>query len=492
MTTTASPTVPATKIPQILGPARLGRRLALLTVLAATLKPGIGLDAWWHLAAGRWMVANGQILREDVFSFTRDGAAWVRPGWLADLAMYAGYQLGGMTLLNLTTALLLTGAIALAASRMRTGPAWLQTAAVLLAGLNVVIAAVPRPLVASVLLTSWFAVILDVERDRPTRLLWTLPLASALWVNLHGAFVVGVGLIGLHLTGLLIAALLRREALDRTRLPRLVAATVTSALALLANPFGWRLLTYPLDTMELSVLATSIGEWQPPDLSSLAGLPVLALACLLVVGLIRRGRPHPTEVLLVVVFGFLAFSAVRHTALLGVVALPVLGRVLSQSMHRADRAPVAGGDDRLWLAELGMQAAALVAVVIVGLSAVIPRGNDAATRDLIPVDAVDALVAEPGRHRVFAHYNWGGYILWRDWPASRTFVDGRTDLFGDELVGDYLDLVDGAPGWRRRFSALGIDTLMLDADAGLVDVARRDGWRMLHAAEDAVLLVRSR
>jgi hypothetical protein len=49
----------------------------------------------------------------------------------------------------------------------------------------------------------------------------------------------------------------------------------------------------------------------------------------------------------------------------------------------------------------------------------------------------------PHDERMFNSYNWGGYLLW-ELPEYPVFIDGRTDLYDDELVEEWLRVVRAA------------------------------------------------
>ena len=59
--------------------------------------------------------------------------------------------------------------------------------------------------------------------------------------------------------------------------------------------------------------------------------------------------------------------------------------------------------------------------------------------------------SHPSEGRSFSEYSWGGYLVWH-LPEDKVFVDGRTDLFGDEIIGEWRQVVqaeennDGYPG----------------------------------------------
>ena len=93
-----------------------GAALLLLAVALFDLRLLNDGDTYWHVAAGRWMLAHGQVPHADPFSFTRAGAPWQAHEWLAEVLMAAAFALGGwsglVTLYGLAlaaAALLLTG-----------------------------------------------------------------------------------------------------------------------------------------------------------------------------------------------------------------------------------------------------------------------------------------------------------------------------------------------------------------------------------------------
>ena len=60
--------------------------------------------------------------------------------------------------------------------------------------------------------------------------------------------------------------------------------------------------------------------------------------------------------------------------------------------------------------------------------------------DLYPVEAVKWIEENQLEVEIFNEYNWGGNLIWqlRDYPV---FVDGRTDLYDDELLREYLTIL---------------------------------------------------
>src|SRR3954469_13579389 len=94
--------------------------LAVLLLLAAVVF-AVGLtaiadgDIFWHLAAGRQMVAARALLRADPFSVSAFGRPWIDVHWLFQLGAYAVHAAGGLRGLVLAKAALAAlGALVLA------------------------------------------------------------------------------------------------------------------------------------------------------------------------------------------------------------------------------------------------------------------------------------------------------------------------------------------------------------------------------------------
>jgi len=54
---------------------------------------------------------------------------------------------------------------------------------------------------------------------------------------------------------------------------------------------------------------------------------------------------------------------------------------------------------------------------------------------------------------VFNAYEFGGYLLWRRWPANQVLIDGRYDavLFDEALLEEFAKTLLGQPGAFRKY-----------------------------------------
>src|SRR5271156_4167901 len=85
-------------------------RLALVPVLAflATVSDRHYLaDFWHHLARGRAIAAQGEIVNRDLFTFTVAGQPLQDVNWLTQLGYHGLFELGGLALVQLVNSLLI-------------------------------------------------------------------------------------------------------------------------------------------------------------------------------------------------------------------------------------------------------------------------------------------------------------------------------------------------------------------------------------------------
>jgi hypothetical protein len=52
-----------------------------------------------------------------------------------------------------------------------------------------------------------------------------------------------------------------------------------------------------------------------------------------------------------------------------------------------------------------------------------------------PLRAAVFLEADPPAGPIFNHYDWGGYLIWKLYPRTPVFIDGRADLYDREMWG---------------------------------------------------------
>jgi hypothetical protein len=137
----------------------------------------------------------------------------------------------------------------------------------------------------------------------------------------------------------------------------------------------------------------------------------------------------------------------------------------------------------------------LILVVIAALVKVYfplaPGTMDKATRASLPVDAVAYIQTESPPGPLFNSYNWGGYLLFTLWPDYPVFVDGRTDLYDDAFLRQYLSIYVADDGWQALLDEYGIQLVIVETNSILAKFLRVDpAWQEAFRDEMATVFVR--
>jgi hypothetical protein len=189
----------------------------------------------------------------------------------------------------------------------------------------------------------------------------------------------------------------------------------------------------------------------------------------------------------------MAFFAWRNVALFAVVAAPVLSRHAASALGRlpplSRRSRDLPPDLARWL-NLGLAVGwALVAGILL-VRFLQPERLERSALQAMPAAAVRRIQQEELPGPLFNSYNWGAYILWSMYPEHRSFVDGRTDLFDDSILQEYLQAWRGAPGWDTLLDDWQIQTVLVEPLAPLALRLEAAGWEKTFTDDLAVVFTR--
>jgi len=425
---------------------------AFAIVVVIGLRTDLVVDGWLALAAGRWIAQHGLPSR-DTLTVLAHGRRWIDQQWLAQLALYGLWRLGGVKLVLLVHALLVSGGLAGAAAIARARGATARS--VTWVAIPVFFAYLP---VASVMRTQSFAFplfsatlwLVLVESSRGSRrILATLPLL-VLWANLHGSVLLGAMLVSL--AGLLEIARGRRPG------GHALSLLLAPWACVLASPYAPHLFTYYEKILVGGDFKQLVSEWAPTALSpSTAAVYVLILAGLWLLG--RGGRSVPLlDQLVFALAAVLALQAVRNMAWVALVALAVLPPTLDRL-----RRPVPGHRPLNRLLALGA-----FSVLAISLVAVTLKPGTWFTQDFPPRAAAAASAAAGPDGRVFATTPLADWLLWvRPGLAGRLAFDARLELLSAGQLRRIARLQAQAGDWRATVSGYRVFVLAGQSDRTL-------------------------
>jgi hypothetical protein len=412
------------------------------------MRPMLDADIWWHLATGKWIVEHQDVPRTDPFSAFGMGKDYVAYSWLYELAFYKFYQWLGLTGLLLFR-LALCGAVLVAIHRfvvLREPRILWSTALTALAFIALTNLLYERSWMFSLLISLLtLEVVLRLRDGTAGRAVWLLPVAFALWVNLHVQFVYGLVLLALACAAPLGDALLKRPTSGRwadtfgtPAWKRLVTLTAACAAATLANPYFVHFYSVVATYSSQSVPYQVENEFKSLSFRHHADWTFLALALLGAVALGRRlARVSVFDVLLFAGAAVLSFRARRDIWLLIFVDLALCTGGLAPSPRHAPQLAFTG----LRVAAVAA-AVALLALFLGWQRNLSERGLAAAVDANYPAAAVRDIKDNHYRGPLFNEYNWGGYLIWAlpEYPVS---MDGRVHVHGDERLARHTNTVQG-------------------------------------------------
>jgi hypothetical protein len=468
-------------------PAAWLRPLALFVAAAgvfASIALARGLfdpDYFWHLATGRLILEGGAVPVTDPFSFTWHGEPWIADQWLADVVIAAGVASVGPGVVIVAFAFVAAiGPAAIAAAALRSGVGLLRVAVMAAIVTTAMLPQVTiRPQVISFAMTGLVLALLVRARPETARRLWLIPGIFLVWANVHGFFIVGLG-VGLVY---LLATLLGRTPM-RTHRRLVLAVAAASLVATMLTPSGPSGLAYALSFADPGDLgARQIVEWQSPNFHNPQFLGFLAVLGLLFLTGMRRA---PGWVAVVALAGAaLGLFAVRSIGVGSLLILPLL--LLSAEARVVAPRTRTGRPHQL----LELAAAIAMCVILTGVDAF--SGPVTVDPRRAPIAATEVLRAEDPDARVLAAYEWGGYVINELYPRGGTvFVDGRMHKYQPEVIADYLAIVDAEPGWETLVDEYDVEALLLYPSMLLAKGPAADaGWCEAYRDELQVLMLRT-
>jgi hypothetical protein len=258
------------------------------------------------------------------------------------------------------------------------------------------------------------------------------------------------------------------------KLRDLGAALLLSAAALAINPNGIDLYAYPFYTVGITALNRYVMEWFPASLDTLFGWLLLGFTLVAVVPvlIVGRRRMRTADVLVLVGLTVMAWRAIRFLLIVGPIGAAVAAVVLTplvwQTRFGRRLSPVVDRLARGRGGRLGaLNAVLVVLLLVIGMGVAFARVYPAAQSTEIarglPVGAVEWMDAHDPGDRIFNRYEWGGYIG-QHRPHEPIFMDGRADVYGDDLLRMYVAVIglEGDP--QGVFDRYAIDHVVIPPD----------------------------
>jgi len=435
--------------------------IIVITAVAASAA-FIGADARWLAAVGNVIVKRHAIPVGVPFA-AASTTHWANAIVLAELIFHgieAALGDRGLMIAQVVAVVLAMTVLARDALRDKaTGPG--TAAALAIAALGALPSlAIVRVQLFSVALFPLLVALLRSEARRPSRRIWLVTPLLAVWANLHGVVLVGLGITFLYL------ALARFPDEPRTAL----AVGAAAILSVFATPAGWRTASYYDALLTNAAAARGQGMWGPLSLTSVVDIPLVLAALALGSFAFRRKlvRPPAWERIALIALVAMTATAVRS----GIWLLFLLVGPAARSIQ----------PKRTWRVVLPGIATVALAVLVLSI-----------IRGPLPSGASPALI---DRAIALAH---GTPILAEDLLAEqialaggRVWAGNPIEAFSHADQATYLDWLAGKPSGTRAIQS-GIGVVLTERrSAAQKLMARMAGFALLTSDQHADIYVRNR
>lgn len=206
-------------------------------------------------------------------------------------------------------------------------------------------------------------------------------------------------------------------------------------------------------------------------------------------------------------WSFWSLFAARNIGLYGLLTIPALARYAdavwgkylpgerkgnSRELRGTEGVPLvtrsSRSSPRLNWVLLGLVLVAALLKIGVALN---PQEAIKAEQEGLPAKAVEFIQQNQPAGPLFNSYNWGGYLIYKLWPAYPVYIDGRTDLYDDAFIRRYLNAAVGGEGWQQTLDEDGINLVFIESESTLAKFLKGNPtWSQLYRDDQAVIFGR--
>jgi len=417
-------------------------------------------DFWWQLAIGKWIVENGIVMHNDVFSYTFAGGFFNNPHWMFGVVMFTIYENWSYIGLNIFRFIILASAYFFiyksAKIKNKVHPV------LILAIFFVSLFAFRYFMRSGLSLYSFifiFIYILYKGKYDQSKLLYALPFIQAIWVNSNGGYIFGPVLVGIFLGSELLRSLIKYkdnilQAFKKNKLLiKYIITFVGTLIGLLFSSYGFGVLNFIGNHFNFNDATSEathfISEWVSSPFSSFLSfgatdrtvLAVLFWLCIiaLIFRLIRYIKENGyslkilqnlfyEDILLVALALYLTLKHMRFAYLF----VLLVGLILLRNYK--------------YLPKILNKNNVVYIILILSFTTLVyaKAPNFALDRgpkiDRYPEHSIEFIKQNNIKGPILNDYGYGGYLIWnlREIPV---FIDGRTpNLYSNDFYWYYRHL----------------------------------------------------
>lgn len=418
---------------------------AAVGVLTNRFGEGIsGNDFWWHIKMGEWICEHGYIPKTDIFSWygIQVELHCTPQEWLSEVIFFQIYHYAGEIGIYLFS---FCCAFAMLVLLWKQAKQYIEKN-VLISGIFFV--ALPavlynffygRPQVFG-----FFLLYFDLKclyafwKNQNSRWIYLVPILACCWSNLHGgssnlSYLLCIVVLIAGMMPWEIGCIHTKRFSVKSRM-KLLGVTILSILAILVNPVGTEILTYPYVNMGDDFMLSMISEWRAPDAKSILELVLyfLPIGLMLLGFFAEKEEIQWLDLLMLGFFLLLFLRSVRFIILWDIAACFCAFRYM----------PLCNVKELKTKGEKGVMVLAGVFLLILSGNGIGKLYQTCKNGEMISRVMSEEMIHEIERdnpQRILNDYNLGEALIFHD---IKVFIDSRVDLYErDHILQDAASLM---------------------------------------------------
>ena len=397
-------------------------------------------DYWWHVKAGEFIVKNNFIVpKTDIFSWygIANNLEWIAHEWFFEVIIYFFSLISNngafiYVLLNTVSIFLF---LYYFNREYFNSNKWFAVIWIIIGISLFCLFLSPRPHMFSFLLIIIYLKILFSYKENSSYIyIYSLPIISIIWANVHGGSsnLVYILPIIFVLTGFIDFKIgkLKFKKLSKKQIKTYLIISLLSLLALLINPNGIKVITYPYESMGDMTMLSFIAEWRSPNIKIFTDifyiLPIFTV-CLIMV--LCKKNIEFTDLILVIAFSYLSFKSIRFSAIFYIVSTFVVFKYVDFFKFKNSLIMESFNNAIIPLL-LGF----IVFSNIMSITSYKLESPKLLFKPIISKEIINK-VKEVKPNRLFNDYDLGGELIYNDIPV---LIDARADLYIKNILKEYV------------------------------------------------------
>jgi tetratricopeptide (TPR) repeat protein len=455
-------------------------------------------DLGFHLKAGKWILENKAIPHHDISTYTVSTNEYIDLHWLFQVFVFQVYSATGypglsllVTVLSLTLLCLL-----LLRNRMFKIPTFITCILLFFGYLIIEPRIMLRPEMLTFLYISVILIILDVYFYSRKNFLFFIPCIMLLWCNTQGLFVLGFILFLAYSISLTV----KKKKLDRI----FIFWMLLSIFTCLLNPYFFKGFTFPIELFTRfeneNIFNQHIKEFSSIyhlksfNTKEFLFLIFSTLTILLTIITWKRRKLH--EFILLIIFLYLSFLAIRNIPLFIIIAFPVISSAWKE-VHEKIRDHLKFKNGKV--IRIGQYTIiTLFTIITLGFTARIYTNdyyisNKSYNKTGMGIDTLQQpvmvttfLIENNLNGRIINSLSFGGWLSWC--IPQPVFIDARLEVIKEDLYHEVYDSWNG--GLQRLIEKYHPDLMVYNYQVyypWTEQLANNPEWRLIYIDGIAVV-----